>query len=92
MLPDKIFERVSTPRNRHGLVQDRVACEQSLVLKYEDRHASCSVQKFLQENVGKGLGLRSARSEDLEANQDRFWFQTNSPDFFHAMLNLLFQG
>ncbi len=28
----------------------------------------------------------------LKAHQYRFRFQANSPNFFHAMLNLIFQG
>src|ERR1700691_6202012 len=36
--------------------------------------------------------LSSCERAALEANHDRFRFQADAPDFFHAMLDLFFQS
>jgi hypothetical protein len=38
-----------------------------------------------------GRAARATRAK-LEADHHRFRFQPNAPNFFHAMLNLIFQG
>src|SRR5580658_140603 len=43
-------------------------------------------------DVGLPNCLGDASRAKLEANHDRFWFQADAPDFFHTMLNLVFEG
>jgi hypothetical protein len=46
----------------------------------------------MTESYVSGLVLMRCRQWSSNAYHDRFWLQPDAPDFFHAVLDLLFQG